>query len=326
MHAARFAAPGGVVINQAAYLSIFAAALLFATAPADLATANDLPITGSIGIGIANIYGKEKVFDGGSKISELDWTSRNVPILRGALGFDLGDGWKIKAEGNVAVNGGGEMTDYDWIAPFATDSSKNGWSHRSIHPDTKLDHYFDGRIELSKRIYGDETQSVFLGAGAKYSDVKWTASGGSFVYSVGGPRDRSGDFADGERGITYQQKIPVVYAALGGEQQYDRVTLSGVVQVGAAIQARGVDDHWMRDLRFVDELGLSPAYSAKAGLGYALTESMSLYLDGEVEKIDFKRGDTRVKDTVTGSTASFEDAGGGNFAAIQIGFGIRGSF
>ena len=38
----------------------------------------------------------------------------------------------------------------------------------------------------------------------------------SFIYSVFNPRDFSGNFQDGERGITYRQQMPSLYGNLPG--------------------------------------------------------------------------------------------------------------
>ena len=35
------------------------------------------------------------------------------------------------------------------------DSSKDNWSHRSQHDDTRLDHYFSGSLELNRMLLDD---------------------------------------------------------------------------------------------------------------------------------------------------------------------------
>ncbi|ASQ07091.1 omptin family outer membrane protease (plasmid) [Sinorhizobium meliloti WSM1022] len=53
----------------------------------------------------------------------------------------------------------------------------------SIHPVTELDHYITAAIELNRLIYGNESSSIAVGAGMRHTDVKWTAYGGSGIYS-----------------------------------------------------------------------------------------------------------------------------------------------
>lgn len=293
---------------------------------APTAHANDKPVSLSVDAGLANISAEETVYSGGQKISHLDWQSKGVMVLRGALSVDLGPSWTLKAEAKTGMEGNGQMTDYDWIYPYYINGSKNGWSDRSEHGDTDLDHYFSGSLELNRRFYDDGSSQMGAGIGARYTDVQWTAKGGTFVYSVFATRDFRGRFADDERGITYRQKIPVIYANLNGEQTFGRWTVTGSLQAGAMIKAKDVDDHWMRDLRFDEDFSIAPSYGARAGIEYQLTDSIALYVDGSVESTRFGRGDTKMRDTVTGESARFDDAAGGSFSALFAGFGVKGSF
>ncbi|MBP1885111.1 omptin family outer membrane protease [Sinorhizobium mexicanum] len=84
------------------------------------------------------------------------------------------------------------MVDTDWLSPGHDD-----WSDRSTHPNT--DHYVAGAIELDRIIYSNETSSITIGAGLRYTDIQWTAYGGSGTHSSeDGFRDQPVVWADRE--------------------------------------------------------------------------------------------------------------------------------
>ncbi len=298
-----------------AFLPLTAGLLAFSCG---MALANDERVGASIGVGLANIRAHETVFSGDHKLSQLEWQSKAVQVLRGSLDIDVGSGWSVKLEGKTGINGNGHMVDYDWLVPGAD------WTHRSEHDDTGLDHYYNGSVEVNRLLFGDSLQNLSVGIGGRYTDVKWTARGGDFVYSVDSFRDTIGSFTSGVAGISYQQKIPVLYATLNGEQTMGRFRLTGALEVGAVIRNRSGDDHWLRNLRVDDSFKLSPMFGAKAGIEYSLTQNIALYLDGSFEATKFRRGDAEYADT-TGNSY-YEDGAGGGFSAGYIGTGVRGSF
>lgn len=288
--------------------------------------ATEGPMSMTFDAGLANIYAEESVFQGGRQVSRLDWESKGVTVLRGALSIEVLPDWSIRAEGKTGMNGDGHMTDYDWIAPNYTNQSDDGWSHRSLHDDTRLDHYYSGSVELNRTFINDNGRFLSAGIGGRYTDVQWTAYGGSFIYSVFNPRDYSGNFADGERGITYRQQMPSLYANLRGSQNYGAWTVSGGLEGGALIKAKAPDDHWMRDLRFTDSFDLGVTYGANTAVAYNLTQNISFYASGAVEVTKFGTGDTHVRDTVTGESANFSNAAGAQFVAASVSLGIKGKF
>jgi omptin len=284
------------------------------------------PVTMTFDAGLANLYAEENVFSDGREVSRLDWESKGVTLLRGSLSVEILPEWSIRAEGKTGMNGNGHMTDYDWIAPNYTSQADNGWSHRSIHPDTRLDHYYSGSVEINRTFVNDNGRLLSAGLGGRYSDVQWTAYGGSYIYSVFNPRDLSGNFADGERGITYRQKMPAFYANLRGTQTFGAWTLSGGVEGGVLLRAKALDDHWMRDLRFTDSFDYGAMYGGNVAVGYNLTDKISLYANGAVEMTKFGTGDTNVRSTANGASADFTESAGAQFMAASVSLGIKGSF
>jgi len=290
------------------------------------ARADDRPVTLSLGLGLADIRAEERVYHGDRKVSHLDWRSTGVTVLRGAASIDLGRDWSLNVEAKAGLNGNGHMVDYDWVSPYFIDQSKNGWSHRSIHDDTDLDHYYSGSFDLTRLLLDTGGSKLSAGLGGRYTDVQWTANGGSLIYSAKGRRNISATIADGTRGITYRQTMPVVYATLGGAQTLGQFVFSGSLEAGAVISGQTDDDHWLRKLHFTDRFTPAPSFGIKAAIDYKLTETTALYINGSFESTRFRRGDTHVSHTVSGEFVDFPDTAGGSFATMLVGFGVKGSF
>lgn len=275
------------------------------------------------GIGLANIKADEFVYDGSHKVSELNWETKGMVLYTLGADAQLDKNWKIKAAVNIGTGGDGHMVDYDWM-----DYSNSDWTDRSIHPDTELAHYFSGSIEIDREVYSNDTTNFSVGPGFRYTDVKWDAVGGSYIYSTTGHfRDDVGSWPDGDPGISYQQKIPVGFLAVNGEHTIGALTLSGGLQGGLSFGIDDIDDHWKRDLRYYDSMGVAPMLAANVSADYQITPSASLYLAGSFEQVFHRRGDMKIVDT-TGATAdSYEsDSAGASYQAMSISFGLKGTF
>ncbi|NRP75660.1 hypothetical protein ILFOPFJJ_06583 [Ensifer psoraleae] len=106
----------------------------------------------------------------GHKCSQLNWRSQGITLFTVGADAQIDNDWSLNGSVNVGTGGNGHLVDYDWLS-----RGHHDWSHRSIHPLTELDHYVAGAIELDRIIYGNDTSSVAVGAGLRYTDVKWTA-------------------------------------------------------------------------------------------------------------------------------------------------------
>ncbi len=288
--------------------------------------AQDSGITASLDVGVLNLKATETVYDGSHKISHLDWKTTNAMALRGSLGFELSPDWRVKTEGRIGFAGDGYMTDYDWLRPYYRDTSKNGWSDRSQHGDTRLDHYLTGSIELNRTLLEDQVQHLSAGIGFRYTDVQWSAYGGNYIYSWGGFRNNVGEFNNGEKGITYRQQIPVFYGNLTGGRKIGNWSLNAGLEGGAMVYAKATDDHWMRSLRFTDNFDVGGMFGAKAGIAYNLTDTASLYLDGAYEYTSFGRGDETVTRFGSANGSFYKNAGGGDMQSLLVSAGVKGRF
>ncbi|WP_353642631.1 omptin family outer membrane protease [Mesorhizobium sp. WSM2239] len=282
------------------------------------------------GLSLANIkaqefvYGDEEECTGAdSKCSQLNWQSKGVTLFTLGADAQIDNDWSLKGNVSLGVGGNGHMVDTDWEVPGHDD-----WSHRSIHPHAKLDHYVAGAIELDRIIYSNETSSFSVGAGFRYTDVKWTDYGGSGIYSSKhGFRDQPVAWPDGARGISYRQKIPVGFLSLGGKQALGNLTISGGLLGGLSLGIRGIDDHWTRQFRAYDDMDPAPTIGATVGVNYALTPGASLYLSGSCERVFQQLGKSQEQNTVDGTRSAWEkDVTGANFESMSVSFGLKGSF
>lgn len=309
------------------FASLVGAALLFASpsfaqdAFYGQSQTEGSPVRFFAGVGMANIKAGEYVYQGDYKVSQLDWESKGVKTGTIGAELELGYNWRLKGRLDVGLGGDGHMVDRDWLL-----TSYDGWTHESIHPDTGLDRYVNLLIEADRSLINTGSTRLGLGGGMGFTDVKWTARGGSYIYSNFSLHDTVGNFADGEKGITYEQRIPTLFLSANAEQSLGRFTLSGTMRGGASIGFKGIDDHWMRDLRFTDEILFAPMFGATVTADYQLLASTSLYVSGDFQKVFTARGDMSARDTNTGATAEYDNAAKGDFQSIALSVGVKGRF
>ena len=270
--------------------------------------------------GLANLRAGEFVYEGKTKVSELKWKSQGVQTFTGGADISLPHDLALSIEATVGFNGNGHMVDYDWFNP------NRNWSHRSIHPDTRLNHYFTGDIELGRTVFEQDGTRFGLGAGLHYSDVKWTAWGGSYVYSDTGWRRDRGKFPKGEKGISYRQSWPVPYIAGNVSHVSGDWSFAGALKAGITAGGQGTDDHWMRDLRFVDHFDARPMLAFDGSVAYALRENVSLSFSGGIEHMFKARADTTMIDRISGNRDRFRNGAASDFTAITLRLGVNGRF
>ncbi|MBB4065521.1 omptin family outer membrane protease [Gellertiella hungarica] len=310
---------GAVALGASATAALAADATVYTNAD------NSFSLSG--GIGLMNIDAGEFVYDGDYTISRLDWESRGVVLFTLNGEAELPHDFLLKASLSTGIKGNNHMTDYDWIYPDnAGPNGPDDWTDRSQHPDTELDHYWSGSLEIGKQVYATEDTRLSLGAGFKYTDVKWSAVGGSYIYSGSAFRDTVDNFGPNEKVISYRQQIPVLYATAGVSHDVGNWTLGGALKGGLSLGIRDTDDHWLRDLRFYDDMKAAPMLGADLSASYHYNENTSFYLAGGFEKIFHARGDVETINTVTGDSAKTSDASGADFRSMQISFGVNMKF
>ncbi len=314
-------------------LKIFALAAAFlcgasnAVMAADTAAAvQEVPtFVFSGGVGYIDMKANEYVWSGDSRVSQLIWESKS-PVLSAGMTARFGGGWTLALEGDVAFKGKNYMEDYDWLAPFAVSDGWNDWTHQSQHPDTSLGHYFSGSVALGKDFAVNDQFTVNFNGGFKYTDVKWNARGGSFIYSEGGFRDSVGNFPD-VPGISYQQKHPVAFAGIDVSWVRDRWTFGASARGGVAFNSTAIDHHWMRDLRFDEDYRTAPVLMLAGRVDYAMTERMGVFVSGAYDRIFPVRADTALFGIPNGEPLGAEaNSGGGSFRSAKISLGLKSAF
>ncbi|MHC2296129.1 omptin family outer membrane protease, partial [Rhizobium mongolense] len=128
------------------------------------------------------------------------------------------------------------------------------------------------------------------------------------------------------KGISYRQKIPVGFVSLSGEHVVGDLTISGGIQGGLSFGIKDIDDHWVRDLRFWEDMSPAPTIGANVAVSYAVTPGASLYLSGSFDRVFHSRGDTERHYFATGENYFDKDSAGATFESMSISFGLKGTF
>jgi omptin len=305
---------------SSAIVSLGLLAWPFAAQSADrLLTSADGQVVFRGSYGITAIEANELVYEGKRKLSQLIWESSAVSTFTGDVKVDL-DRFFVRASATVGLGGDGHMRDYDWLV------DGKPWSHRSTHPDTRLNHYFSGSLQAGRAVLTTDETTVSLGAGVKYTDVKWASWGGTYVYSSTGFRKDKGAFGDDEKAISYRQQWPVPFLGIDVAHTEGPWTLAAAFQGGLAVGGQGTDDHWMRDLRFIDHINATPAVMISASAEYAFRRDTAIVVSGAFDRVFRGRADTDMIDTVSGNRSRLPDGAGGDYMSMTLSLGLRGKF
>ena len=152
------------------------------------------------------------------------------------------------------------------------------------------------------------------------------ASGGTGLYSVNAFRDTPMTFPD-RPGIDYNQKWPILFAGLDTEYRSGAFSLGLDARAGVTFKSVSVDNHYLRNLRFVDTLQPAPVVSVRARAAYAISDSSELFLAGQYDRIYEVRGNTDYY-TISGGTylGGLANVAGGDFQAVTLTGGVKGTF
>jgi outer membrane protease len=314
-----------------AWVAVAAAVLGTGTAQAqNIVLTDELnQVTLKGGVGVLAIESREYVFQapGSSNLLSLLIWQTTAPLLTASLDIQLPSNWTFGVSANVAGGGDSYMEDYDWMVPKPGIPDMSNWSHQSKHPNTTLDRYFHGSARVGYDIYKEAGTRLNLYAGLEYTDVQWTGSDGTFIYSSsGGFRDITGHLIG--RVITYRQQFPALLAGVNSTFEVDDWTLSLGAKAGFTFANKAIDNHWMRNLRFDEKVTASPILGANASAEYALGDNINVFVSGEVDRIFLGRSDTSTYDATTGThtgTVS-KNASGADLLSGAFKIGLTGRF
>ena len=290
-----------------------------------LATPGD-QFTLRAGFGYSWITANEYVYDDGNRISRLIWESE-APVLTAALKVELWENVVFSANGKLGFSGSSHMRDFDWLGPYVRGYAAQDWTHYSTHPSTTLDHYVDLDAALGRRLSLGEGRLLTLQAGFKYTDIKWTANDGPYIYSRNGFRDTAKLDYTTLPTIGYQQRYAGLFLGAEAEMRHAAWTLTALVKGGLTFSANDTDHHYFRKLRFEDDIGTLPFLTVGARADYALSASAGLYLGVELDTYFRGTGDASMYDMATGALLdTFNDGSGMDFQSTTVSAGFRLAF
>lgn len=267
------------------------------------------------------VYGPE-----GDRLSHLFWKT-HAPVLTGSVRAEFAPRWKIMGNAVVALSASGDMKDYDWFGPYFKSYDFDDWTHRSAS-ETSLDRYVNVDVAVGRDFDLSDAAQINLHAGFKYANVKWTAYGGSFVYSRTGFRQDIGSYPDGLRGISYEQRLPTLFAGAEASAKAGRLTFTGLVRGGITVGVTDTDHHWRRGLRFEEPFDAVPFLSLGGKVDYAVSEAMSLQISAGYERYFPSKGDPTVYSISSGAELlpARKDEAGLAFQAFTLSAGLKLSF
>lgn len=288
--------------------------------PGAFGGSGDFSLTGSIGMAMlqANeyVYGAE-----GEKVSQLIWDSDGVPVATFEAEWRASPRWTLLGSLSLGLENTGYMEDYDWLV------EGRDWSERSRHTETPLQRYLAFDLGARYDFLVRERGSLGLLGGFRYTDVKWTAYGGDFLYTNTDFRDTAGHFPEGEKGISYRQMLPALYLGPSGSLRAWGLDFSASALGGVSIEAGDQDNHWQRDLYFEEDFDPAPYVSLQARVAWPIGPSASLFLGTRYERHFIMKGGTTTTDTTTGEVEfTGGDAAGASFEALRIDAGLTVGF
>lgn len=303
----------------------FAAALIFllfpfyAGAQAVLYEADKKPFdTGNISIhlhtGILKGTANEYVYNGDHTLSRLIWEIDNIFMAGG--GFSLDNNGLISLHADLwlkVMDGSGVMDDYDWLVEGLP------WTHWSHHSDTAVTKgtVFDICLEFSPEYFQYNYFSLSGFAGYRFSYFKWEARGGSYIYSDTGFRDLSGDFDDGELGISYRQTFNLPYLGFGIDWRIGAFFIESKLAGSLFVFGKAVDNHHLRDMVTYAYFNRGQMFSSDFSAGYYLTQHSAFKASFSYSVYGKLRGDTEYH-FADGSVITYRNAEGANFKAAMF--------
>ncbi|UVK48974.1 omptin family outer membrane protease (plasmid) [Mesorhizobium sp. AR07] len=277
------------------------------------------------GVGYTWLKGNELVYDyKGNHVSKLIWET-GAPVLTTGLKAEAWNNWIISANAAFGFSGNSHMKDYDWLA-LAPSFAEQDWSHQSIHPDTRLEHYLNLDISAGRDVVINDATTINLHGGFKYTNVKWRAYGGSYIHSDKSFRDDRDKFLDGVPVMDYQQRFPGVFLGAESITKFGNWTLSGLLRGGLTIDASDIDHHWPRTV-YEEDFRTIPFISVGAKADYQITERASLFLGGNFDKYFREKGDTIIYNINKNAQRKTVPNGAGmDFYALTMSVGFKLTF
>lgn len=261
-------------------------------------------------------------------LSELKWDLKSVAVAgaQASAGFgrrfrlNLGYWWAID-EGN------GEMVDRDWLYSPAVSAilvpTGDNWTDESRHPDTTVDAGTMIDVNLTALALQSGPFSLRGIVGLKSDTWRWSARGGTYVYSSSDFRDTEGSFDSGEEVITYKQQFTIPYLGLGTSWKTPTLSVDAHALLSFAVSATDSDYHVLRDTLFEGDFARGTFLGLGLNATWSFAQHWSVTLGLEYQSIAEITGDV----TITAPFAQgVSEVGGGiamHSAMVTLGTGYR---
>lgn len=247
-------------------------------------------VSGELGLGTLSGKTKERVYDpavGGRKVSQLDWKYNNAAIVKGSLDWDLMPWVSVGASGWTTIGSrGGHMTDSDWL-----DEGQKGWTDQSKHPNTRLNYANEFDLNVKGWLLNEPTYRLGVMAGYQESRYSFNAAGGTYNYTdenTGLPY--TGAFQADQTVIGYKQRFQMPYIGLVGSYRYENFELGGAFKYSGWVRASDNDEHYLEDTTFKAKINNQNYYYLAANVGYYVTPSAKVYVEGNWSRTTNKKG------------------------------------
>lgn len=264
----------------------------------------------------------EIVYNGGRKISQLNWTIENAAVIGTRLSY-AATGWLTLGVGGwTSLTSDSNMVDYDWLLG---DYGADDWSDRSRHPKTSLERAFDFDVAAEARVaeWGGAWVSGLVGYQVR--NFKWRASDGDYLYTSYEPRDTEGRFSGPM--VDYQQWWRTPYVGLAAGYAMPGWRISGRVIASPFAQLSDEDLHIENQLRFTGEFADTQMAAVTLRAEHDLTESLVLTGMANYQRYWEARGDlTTVNVAYPEFRSEISDASGGSNEALVLSLGLAYRF
>lgn len=272
-------------------------------------------ISAGLSVGALSGSAKERVYQDGRRVSQLDWKFKNAPILKGNIDWDLSPWVRLGASGWVTAgsHGASDMVDRDWMLPHQA-----GYSHISESSSRLRSASF---WDVNTTIWGVNNDRWRLGvmAGWQQTDYRWDARGGYYSYWNGLVQ---GNLPDG-KGIGYKLQFKMPYIGLTGGYRYRDIEMNTSFKYSHWVRASDTDEHYLRNATFRDKNRDSDFYSVSADIGYYITPRAKVFIEGEWMRVTNGRGSETATFHDTGEVGYYPDASGIESSSYNVTAGLK---
>ncbi|EGP3502165.1 omptin family outer membrane protease [Salmonella enterica] len=271
----------------------------------------------SVGLSVGTLSGsaKERVYDNGRRLSQLDWKFKNAPILKGTIDWDITPWVRLGASGWVTAgsHGASDIIDRDWMFP-----DQDRYTHISDSPSKLLS---ASSWDVNATVWGVSNDNWRLGlmAGWQQTDYKWDAHGGYYSYWNG---LFEGNFPNKRIGL-YKPQFKMPYIGLTGGIRFRNIEMNTTVKYSHWVRASDTDEHYLRELTIRDSNRDSDFYSVSADIGYYITPQAKVFLEGEWVRITNGTGNKMQTYHDTGEVFHFQDASGIESSSYNVTAGLK---